>query len=108
VTDEGAVTHDDYSLTGEPRSTGGQHHRPFPFELPEKVVPAYPVESMKDSTGLVLAAIQIQAAVQKSFGSLSSALSFNWLTQHSVCSMSSRTLPKYFACMSFPSGPGWQ
>ena len=34
---------------------------------------------------------------QDSVGSLSFALSFNWLTEHSARSMSSRTLPKYFA-----------
>jgi hypothetical protein len=46
--------------------------------------------------------------VHDSTGSSSLALIFNWLTLHSASSMSSRTLPKYFACMSFPSGPGWQ
>jgi hypothetical protein len=45
---------------------------------------------------------------QPSTGSPSSALSFNWLTEQSARATSSRTLPKYFACMSFPSGPGWQ
>jgi hypothetical protein len=32
-------------------------------------------------------------------GSLSLALTFNWLTQHSAISMSSPTLPKYFAAL---------
>jgi len=45
---------------------------------------------------------------QDSVGSPSLGLTFNWLTQHSATPMSSRSLPKYFAWMSFPSGPGWQ
>lgn len=34
---------------------------------------------------------------QDSIWSLSLALTFSWLTLHSAISMSSRTLPKYFA-----------
>jgi hypothetical protein len=34
---------------------------------------------------------------QGSVGSQSLALTFSWLTLHSAISMSSRTLPKYFA-----------
>jgi hypothetical protein len=59
---ERAVTNDDYSLAGEPRSTGGRHHRAFPFAQPEKVVPAETVESVKDSTVPLLPATQVQAA----------------------------------------------
>jgi hypothetical protein len=36
----------------------------FRSNSPPKVVPAYSVESMKDSAGFVLAAIQIQSAVK--------------------------------------------
>lgn len=43
---------------------------------------------------------------QDSVESSSLALTFNWLTQQSATATSSRTLPKYFAWMSFPSGPG--
>jgi hypothetical protein len=49
-----------------------------------------------DASGLVFERID-GIRYQGSVGSQSLALTFSWLTLHSAISMSSRTLPKYFA-----------
>jgi hypothetical protein len=64
-----------------------------PTELPWLFARRHPTT---DATGLVFGAID-GLRYQDSIASLSLALTFSWLTLHSAISMSSRTLPKYFA-----------